>query len=110
MVDAYKAWMELDKTGSGDSVKYFDTGYTGLGDGFACKDATCDKDGGAKNLADCQKECDKSAPWGYDTKTPKAALDAGNTLCVGVYHKNDNSACKLCHTKIPTKGSAAAGF
>lgn len=54
MVTAYKEWMELDKTGSGDLVKYFDKTYTSGASGKDCTLATCDVDGGAsKTMAEC---------------------------------------------------------
>jgi len=109
MVDAYKAWLELDKTGSGDAVKYIDTTYTDLG-AKACATATCDVDKGAKNNADCKAECDKLPSWKVTGKIPDGTIDATKSYCYGYYHKDDNSACKLCYAKQPTAGAAAVGF
>lgn len=45
-------------------------------------------------------------------KTPKGTIDATNTYCYGVLHKDDKASCKLCYAKIPVLGGAGskAGF
>lgn len=109
MVDAYKAWLELDKTGTGDDVKYIDTNYKDHG-AFQCDVATCDQEKGNKDLAACKAECNKLPSWKVTNKIPDGTIDATTSYCYGFYHKDDGTSCKLCYKKVPTKGTAAAGF